>query len=57
MLGMAHPEFSSMFDRRENAQRFAENQVADYGRKDANTSALLFSTCVRRAETRDQETF
>jgi len=38
MLGMAHPEFSSMFDRRENAQRFAENQVADYGRKDANTS-------------------
>ena len=38
MLGMAHPEFSSMFHRRENVQRFAENQVADYGRKDANTS-------------------
>jgi hypothetical protein len=27
-----------MFQRRENAQRFAENQVADYGREDANTS-------------------
>ena len=27
-----------MFQRRENAQRFAENQVADYGRDDANTS-------------------
>jgi hypothetical protein len=38
MLGMAHPEFSSMFQRRESAQRFAENQVADYERKDANTS-------------------
>lgn len=38
MLGMAHPEFSSMFQRRENAQRFAENQVADYGRGDANIS-------------------
>jgi hypothetical protein len=38
MLGMAHPEFSSMFQRRETAQRFAENQVADYGRDDANTS-------------------
>ncbi len=38
MLGMAHPEFSSMFQRREDAQRFAENQVADYGREDANTS-------------------
>ena len=38
MLGMAHAEFSSMFQRRENAQRFAENQVADYGRADANTS-------------------
>lgn len=38
MLGMAHTEFSSMFQRRENAQRFAENQVADYGREDANTS-------------------
>lgn len=38
MLGMAHPEFSSMFQRRESAKRFAENQVADYGRADANTS-------------------
>jgi pimeloyl-ACP methyl ester carboxylesterase len=38
MLGMAHPEFSSMFQRRESAQRFAENQVADYGRDDANAS-------------------
>lgn len=37
MLGMAHPEFSSMYQRRHNAQRFAENQVADYGREDANT--------------------
>lgn len=38
MLGMAHAEFSSMFQRRESAQRFAENQVADYARDDANTS-------------------
>ena len=38
MLGMAHSEFSSMFQRRESAQRFAENQVADYGRDDANAS-------------------
>ena len=38
MLGMAHPEFSSMFQRRESVQRFAENQVADYGREDANMS-------------------
>lgn len=38
MLGMAHPEFSSMFQRRESARRFAENQVADYEREDANTS-------------------
>jgi pimeloyl-ACP methyl ester carboxylesterase len=37
MLGMAHSEFSSMFQRRESPQRFAENQVADYGRDDANT--------------------
>jgi hypothetical protein len=27
MLGMAHAEFSSMFQRRESAQRFAENQI------------------------------
>ena len=38
MLGMSHPEFSSVFQRRESAQRFAENQMADYGRGDANTS-------------------
>jgi len=38
MLGMAHPEFSSMFQRRESAQRFAENQIADDEREDANTS-------------------
>ena len=38
MLGMAHSEFSSMFQRRESAQRFAENQVADYEREDANKS-------------------
>jgi pimeloyl-ACP methyl ester carboxylesterase len=38
MLGMAHPEFSSMFQRRESAQRFAENQLADYEREDANKS-------------------
>jgi pimeloyl-ACP methyl ester carboxylesterase len=38
MLGMAHPEFSSMYQRRESAQRFAENQIADYGREDANTN-------------------
>jgi pimeloyl-ACP methyl ester carboxylesterase len=38
MLGMAHTEFSSMFERRESPHRFAENQVADYGRVDANTS-------------------
>ena len=38
MLGTAHPEFGSMFQRRESAQRFAENQVADYGRAEANTS-------------------
>jgi hypothetical protein len=35
---MAHPEFSSMFQRGESAQRFEKNQVADYGRDDANTS-------------------
>jgi len=38
MLGAAHAEFSSMFQRRESAKRFAENQVADYGREDANTN-------------------
>lgn len=38
MLGMAHGEFSSMFQRRKSAKHFAEDQVADYGRADANTS-------------------
>jgi hypothetical protein len=38
MIGMAHAEFSSMFQRRESPKRFAENQVADYGREDANTN-------------------
>ncbi|OOG51283.1 hypothetical protein [Rhodanobacter sp. C01] len=38
MVGMAHGEFSSMFRRRKSAQRFAEDQVADYGQDDANTS-------------------
>lgn len=36
MLGMSHGEFSSMFQRRKNAARFAEDQVGDYGRDDAN---------------------
>ena len=27
-----------MFQRRESAERFAQNQVADYGREDANKS-------------------
>ncbi len=38
MLGMSHPEFSSMSQRRKNAQSYEEDQVADYGRDDANTS-------------------
>lgn len=38
MLGMSHPEFASMYQRAESEQRFAENQVADYGRDDANVS-------------------
>lgn len=41
MVGMAHGEFSSMFQRRKSPQRFAEDQVADYGRDDANTSHAL----------------
>lgn len=36
MLGMSHPEFASMYQRAESAKRFAENQIADYGREDAN---------------------
>lgn len=38
MLGMSHPEFASMYQRAQSEQRFAENQVADYGRDDASTS-------------------
>ncbi len=38
MVGMSHPEFCSMFQRMKNAVTFAEDQVADYGREDANTS-------------------
>jgi hypothetical protein len=37
MLGMTHPEFSSMFQRSETANRFAENQKVDYGPDDVNT--------------------
>ena len=37
MMGMSHPEFCSMFQRRKTAQRFTEDQVADYGRDNANT--------------------
>jgi tetratricopeptide (TPR) repeat protein len=37
MLGLSHPQFSSMFQRM-NADTFAEDQVADYGQEDANTS-------------------
>jgi len=36
MLGMSHPEFASMYQRAESDARFAENQIADYGREDAN---------------------
>jgi hypothetical protein len=39
MLGMSHPEFCSMFERFKTPKDFAEwDQVADYGRSDANTS-------------------
>jgi pimeloyl-ACP methyl ester carboxylesterase len=38
MVGISHPEFCSMFQRMKNAATFAEDQVADYGREDANTS-------------------
>jgi tetratricopeptide (TPR) repeat protein len=38
MVGMSHPEFSSMIQRWKNAETFALDQVADYGREDANTS-------------------
>ena len=38
MVGMSHPQFSSMFQRMKNADTFAEDQVADYGQEDTNTS-------------------
>ncbi|MGA7439229.1 MAG: hypothetical protein WBW32_14000 [Luteibacter sp.] len=38
MLGMSHGEFGAMFQRRKSAEHFAEDQIADYGRDDANTS-------------------
>ncbi|UPG88830.1 hypothetical protein L2Y96_15635 [Luteibacter aegosomaticola] len=38
MLGMSHGEFGAMMQRRKNAERFADDQIADYGREDANTS-------------------
>ena len=38
MLGMSHPEFCSMFNRMKNAETFALDQVADYGREDVNKS-------------------
>jgi hypothetical protein len=38
MVGMSHPEFCSMFQRMKNAATFAEDEVADYGREDVNTS-------------------
>jgi len=38
MVGMSHPEFCSMFQRMKNAATFADDQVADYGREDANIS-------------------
>lgn len=37
MLGMSHGEFSAMHQRRKSAAQFAEDQVADYDRDDANT--------------------
>ena len=37
MMGMSHPEFSSMFQRMQNPDLFPGDQVADYGREDANT--------------------
>jgi Dienelactone hydrolase family len=38
MVGLSHSQFSSMFQRMKNADTFAEDQVADYGQEDANTS-------------------
>jgi dienelactone hydrolase len=41
MLGMSHTEFSSMYQRAGSEQKFAENQMEDYGRDDANISYAL----------------
>lgn len=38
MLGMAHPDFASMYQRKESEDHFKSNQVADYGRGDVNSS-------------------
>ena len=38
MLGMPHPGFSSMFQRRWSQQKFVENQKADYDREDVDVS-------------------
>jgi Dienelactone hydrolase and related enzymes len=38
MLGMPHPGFSSMFQRRWSQQKFIDNQKADYDREDVDTS-------------------
>jgi len=38
MVGMSHGQFGAMQQRRKSDQSFAEDQVADYDRDDANTS-------------------
>ncbi len=38
MLGMSHPAFASMYQRASSEKKFAENQMADYGRDDVNVS-------------------
>jgi len=38
MLGMSHPEFSSMTQRAHDDRKFAENRMADYDRDDVNVS-------------------
>ena len=37
MIGMSHPEFCSMTQRKKTAESFAEDEMADYGRDDSNT--------------------
>jgi len=41
MLGMSHPEFSSMSQRRKTAEKYREDQIADYNREDTNTGYAL----------------